>query len=161
MRLPVVLLLSAILSGCTALAVERAASEAKETMQRCQADYESGTIKTCVEMANCSNFALDKVSQAGYPYGDLIEYNKAQRVSICRKVDKRKISFEEAKLEMAKVGVEISTEEQRRSFNQAQMHSANMQATGILMQGLAANRPARPTHCTTMQTGSFGTINCH
>jgi hypothetical protein len=140
--------------------------EVKNDLLKCRSDYEQRITKTCVAMAKCSNTAIDKIADAGYQFPDLLEYSKASRVSLCQKVDKGKMSYEDATLEMTKIGMDITNEEQRRisvnstvSAYQTQSGAAVMGASAAMMQA-AKPAPSNTVNCTTQQMGAMGTINC-
>lgn len=129
----------------------KAESECKQEMIACKEQYDQHIIKTCGELAQCTNSAITKVENAGYPYPDLLEYNKAARVSICQKVDNHKMSFEDATLQMTQIQMQIVAEAQQRQALESQQRSNGLSSFGNFMQGMAAyqqvNQPRQPVTC--------------
>jgi len=70
--------------------------------------------KTRVDWARCINDNENRIVQPVNPFPDLLNLKQAYRAVLAEKVDNGKMTIDEAKLAMAQLITEITTEAERR-----------------------------------------------
>src|SRR5712691_8731260 len=154
------------LGGCGAIqpqaqqaALQEASRKMNAAVMECREMRLRKKLKSFRESAECSRPKIIAAYQeAGYPYMDLIVLFASARMAGAENLDKGKNTEAEVQLQMAELQNRIAAEEQRRNLAlanaqaiQAESQSANMPASGVLLQGLGAIQPAqivnRPVTC--------------
>jgi hypothetical protein len=107
-----------LLVGCAPLVEQRQQDvfeQAKAISAECHEKRLSGQLKGFADAARCSNTRMRQIwADAGFPYMDLVELMAADRLAIAERMDKGELYVAEANVKMAKLGVRVISEAQRR-----------------------------------------------
>ena len=89
--------------------------EAQQAIDECKAKRVSGELPTFAASVQCSNPRLIQAfGAAHYRYMDLIQMLAAKRLEIAKKIDRKELTEDQAKLEYAKLAMEITEAERQR-----------------------------------------------
>ena len=92
--------------------------EVAESVEVCENRRRSAVLKNHVQSVKCSNpHIISYFKTAEYPYMDIIGQYTKQRLLVAKKLDKNKMTEEEAKLELDKFIRSIHSEEQGRGIS--------------------------------------------
>jgi hypothetical protein len=110
----------------------------KAAMEECHNARLSGSLKTFLASAQCSNPRIrDAYQQSGYPFMDLIDLRNAARAADAEKIDKGQMTEAEATLHFAQVSSQIADEAIRR-IQEAKASDDRMQANNIAADAVRA-----------------------
>ncbi len=105
-------------------------SSTRQTQAECENKMLTGEYKRYVEVADCINSAIaDAAITGNNKYVDLIELANAKRMELAQRVDQKKMSKEQADLELAQLNSSIASEERSRKLNLINTYSNYRAAT--------------------------------
>jgi hypothetical protein len=126
------------LSGCAALTGPdwRAISQQSEQIRAgCESQFGAGIIKTHLATEQCSSAPIrDLYASNGWPDMDVLDAYLAHREAIAEQWDRRAISDQQARAQLAQAVADQNTQLQYRAANRAM--------------GAAAARASMPVFCT-------------
>ena len=107
-----------LLVGCTPLVAQRQQEVFKQTKAisaECHEKRLSGQLRGFADTARCSDDRMRQVwADAGFPYIDLVDLIATHHLALAERMDKGELSVAEANMQMAKLGVRVVNEAQRR-----------------------------------------------
>lgn len=121
-----VLFIALLAAGC-ALAPDWAAIEQQAASLRagCESQFASGVIKTHLAAERCANGPiLDLYAKAGWPDMDVLDAYLAKREAIAAQWDRKAITPEEARAQLAQATVDQNSELQHRAADRATSRAA-------------------------------------
>jgi hypothetical protein len=158
-----ILIACVFLTACVPPAQQQivtAHNQAEAAEQSCDARKQAGQIKSWNGLSACyTNEVMPIYRSVNYPNMDLVELGFAKYVHINEMAAKRKISPAEATMMKKQVKAEINQAFIDRSNAASQAQAQQLQA---LSQWQQATQPQRTMmNCTTMNSGTMGSINCY
>lgn len=176
MRASGFIITAVLLSGCAAQQQARLRNEVVQARAAC-ADQWGETPATIVQRANCFNDVSERLVAPHSPNPDLLRLDEAARSALAEKVAKGEMSFAEAKLRMAQVEAQLTSEAQRRSAERAIANAQNINAeaqrTSSIINSMALIQagqnmstmpyylPHSTTNCRSALTGNFVNTSCY
>lgn len=118
MKTVIVIGLAAALTGC----VSARQAEVRQKVEAGRVECSAQNFKTKTELARCINEA-ERLIGTVYHHPDLLNLRMASRLAIAERQDRGELTQAQADLEFAKLGAEITSQEQGRN-NSAQMAAA-------------------------------------
>ncbi|MGH7032984.1 MAG: hypothetical protein ACREFL_04570 [Stellaceae bacterium] len=123
------------MAGCATTNWPAISQQATSLRAGCESQLTSGALKTHLAAERCANPAiLDLYAKAGWPDMDILEAYLAKREAVADQWDRRAITPEQARAELAQANVDQNSELQQRATNRAA--------------GTAALRANMPVICT-------------
>ncbi len=150
------ILIASLLPGCGVVAdaqnkerQQNLAAEEKAAFEKCEAQHPKPRSKQ-TPWTNCINEAETRISRASAPFPDLLDQRMAAQSLLAAQVDAGKLSLEEARLQLAKINTELTSEGERRAGGRRSVRAQETDAN-------AAYRNSLGTTCT--QIGN--SVSCY
>lgn len=158
------------LFGCA----EMAAQQAQEGKALCEQRRAAGELATEVHYVTCINQAITSALQSnGYKHMDLVNLLNSHRLVLAEKVDQKKITLSEAKLQMAEHYQQFAQIEHQRNLD-AQLasnmsnHTMAIMGLNMMQTGNFTGTPPTPTYavpppinCTSQRMGAYVNTTCY
>jgi hypothetical protein len=151
------LVLFALIGGCSPSRLQQTAGQVSAANTECDARFASGEFRTRVDWAHCINDNENRIVQPVNPFPDLLSLKQAHRIVLAEKVDSGKLTLDEAKLAMAQITTQITTEAEKRLTRRALVVSTLLRSPGPPPQPQLTPQPQLNCYSTGASAGVIAT----